>query len=411
MRYQNNIKLTEENYIQYKNPFIKLYVEAFSGILDKEELNPDEIEKKIKRWLSHKDNLILLKFENDHLAAFCAGYNTCCAESQKNNTGKTKDIWETFCGLGHFREEQETKELYFIDSPVASQQYKDRGYVEELIEQVIFSKSDDYCRFLLMTHRREKELEIYKERFRFIPLEYPGPDKGFTFLELNRAVKKVTYMMLLATVVKECGEELTEANYYDSDIILRQSEIGLTPYNGDRGFGRVRKTVAEKLSIVNSKLKTYNRDQGTDYRLLLLQGYKSLESQNEAFHAYRQKLAQRRLQFNNLYDFIEEIHRHVAVPTVAGYPTGGAVNVTIFDNQNRSFPDMGSHLYEYTSDKTTWDVKGLTPEQKANRQLLFDLMTGQGFAPFHDEWWRYSYGDREWAVYYNEPHAIYDHLV
>jgi D-alanyl-D-alanine dipeptidase len=33
----------------------------------------------------------------------------------------------------------------------------------------------------------------------------------------------------------------------------------------------------------------------------------------------------------------------------------------------------------------------------------------QGLAPFDGEWWHFSYGDREWAKYYEEEAAaIYD---
>lgn len=32
------------------------------------------------------------------------------------------------------------------------------------------------------------------------------------------------------------------------------------------------------------------------------------------------------------------------------------------------------------------------------------------FTPFDGEYWHFSYGDRERAFYYDQPHAIYDQV-
>jgi D-alanyl-D-alanine dipeptidase len=37
-------------------------------------------------------------------------------------------------------------------------------------------------------------------------------------------------------------------------------------------------------------------------------------------------------------------------------------------------------------------------------------MLGVGFAPFDGEWWHFSYGDKEWAAYYNKPNAVYEQI-
>jgi zinc D-Ala-D-Ala dipeptidase len=53
---------------------------------------------------------------------------------------------------------------------------------------------------------------------------------------------------------------------------------------------------------------------------------------------------------------------------------------------------------------------GLTDDQRANRALLHDAMVAAGFAPFYGEWWHFSYGDREWAAFYERPAALYGPL-
>jgi D-alanyl-D-alanine dipeptidase len=46
-------------------------------------------------------------------------------------------------------------------------------------------------------------------------------------------------------------------------------------------------------------------------------------------------------------------------------------------------------------------------EARANRRLLFHLMTGAGFAPNPFEWWHYGYGERMWAQLNRAPRAFY----
>ena len=42
-----------------------------------------------------------------------------------------------------------------------------------------------------------------------------------------------------------------------------------------------------------------------------------------------------------------------------------------------------------------------------NRQTLIAALTGAGFTNYPSEWWRWSFGDRYWAVIRRESHAIY----
>lgn len=49
----------------------------------------------------------------------------------------------------------------------------------------------------------------------------------------------------------------------------------------------------------------------------------------------------------------------------------------------------------------------ITEEQAYMRGMLHDVMLMEGFAPFYGEWWHFSYGDREWAVFYDSLEAIY----
>lgn len=103
----------------------------------------------------------------------------------------------------------------------------------------------------------------------------------------------------------------------------------------------------------------------------------------------------------------EEVHRLIAVPSVAGHPTGGAVDVVIVDKNSNTPIDFGSKIYDFkTKDCYTFSPY-ISEEAKKNRMLLRNAMMSQGFAPFDGEWWHFSYGDKEWAFYYKKDGAIY----
>jgi len=44
------------------------------------------------------------------------------------------------------------------------------------------------------------------------------------------------------------------------------------------------------------------------------------------------------------------------------------------------------------------------------RLLLHDLMIEAGFAPYYGEWWHFSYGDAEWAAFYEKSKTLYSLL-
>jgi len=98
------------------------------------------------------------------------------------------------------------------------------------------------------------------------------------------------------------------------------------------------------------------------------------------------------------------------------HTTGGAVDLTILDDKGEEL-DMGTGFDAFT-DRTRTDYyehvnaqkHGGNPEDirkiRANRRLLYRIMTQAGFTNLPSEWWHYDYGDRFWAYYTGRP-AIY----
>jgi D-alanyl-D-alanine dipeptidase len=152
----------------------------------------------------------------------------------------------------------------------------------------------------------------------------------------------------------------------------------------------VRKSVADKLNQVQKKLKR---------QLQIADGYRTPAYQESYF--LKEMLVQYdpELEFNAL---LEKVHQFVALPSVAGHPTGGAVDMTI------EGIDMGGEIADFSIPELIPTYSTLvTPEQAKWRILLHDLMVEEGFAPFYGEWWHFSYGDREWAAFYGAAESLY----
>ena len=162
----------------------------------------------------------------------------------------------------------------------------------------------------------------------------------------------------------------------------------------------VRDSVARKLASVEA----YLRKQG--YCLRVVYGYRHPDIQMAYFTKRKYEIAKEKPGISDK-DLESYVHNFVAVPDIAGHPTGAAIDATLTTLDGDEV-DMGSAIADYSDEdiiKTQAD--GLTSEQIKNRKLLHDAMVGEGFAPFYGEWWHFSYGDREWAAFY-EKEALYD---
>jgi len=188
-------------------------------------------------------------------------------------------------------------------------------------------------------------------------------------------------------------EPLVDLRKYDHSIVDKYIKHDMLSYTGDVMY--VRDSLAKKLASINANLKPMG------YHLNVAYGYRHPDIQKEYFIKRRDAI---RLQFPTYSD--DELdrytHNFVAVPDIAGHPAGAAVDVTIVTAEGNEL-DMGTGIAEYHDpNKIKTFAIGLTTDQVRNRTLLHDLMIDEGFAPFYGEWWHFSYGDREWAAFYNK---------
>lgn len=210
----------------------------------------------------------------------------------------------------------------------------------------------------------------------------------------------VKYTQLLTVPVKECDEPLVNIVNIPSGYLPKMQDMRLV--SGDDIF--VRKSVLDHLCSAQQKLQ----DTNSRLSLHITYGYRTLQIQTERFLDRLTVVGKK--YYPNPTDLYEAVHRSVAVPSVSGHPTGGAVDVFIVNKNTRRQLDFGSPIYNYSTHRYYVFSNETTKAQRKNRMLLRKVMMGASFAPFDGEWWHFSYGDREWAFYYKKPYAIYDQI-
>jgi len=158
----------------------------------------------------------------------------------------------------------------------------------------------------------------------------------------------------------------------------------------------VRKSIYKKLQNIDASLKRKKKYENC--QLVVVYGYRSLDVQQEMFNDEQKKIKTANPNLSDI-EIAEIVHRRIAVPSVAGHPTGGAVDVTIYDFANEQYFDFGTDIRDFSTKDRYYDSPFITKPQKANRLLLRQIMTTEDFAPYNGEWWHFSYGDKEWAFY------------
>ena len=207
----------------------------------------------------------------------------------------------------------------------------------------------------------------------------------------------------MAIPIKDCGEQLVNLKKDEPHIFAGDSPPKLQPYVASGMW--VRQGVRDRIVEAQRLLTTLN----SDLTLLVCYGYRHPEIQKNYFETYREQVTREHPEWSKL-EVLEYTHHYLAIPEVAGHPAGAAIDLTIVDEKKASI-DMGSTIGQLIEIAKVPTVSpGLTEEQQDNRLLLREIMTLAGFAPYDFEWWHFSYGDREWACYYNQPNAIYGEI-
>ena len=87
----------------------------------------------------------------------------------------------------------------------------------------------------------------------------------------------------------------------------------------------------------------------------------------------------------------------------SGHSRGSTVDLTIIDANTGTPLDMGS-AYDFFGIQSWVNYNGITNEQKANRQLLQEVMAKYGFKNYPKEWWHFTLKDEPFPdTYFNFP--------
>lgn len=165
---------------------------------------------------------------------------------------------------------------------------------------------------------------------------------------------------------------------------------------------RVREAITEKLSRINTKLRTQNKV------LYIRSVWRSHQHQKEMLL--------------NKYKFLEKLHpgkttnqlkviiaHFIAPEKESMHHSGGAVDALIFDRETNQILDFGCndgdnidlsvHCYPFHPD--------ISELAKKNRKLLIGLFEQEGFVVNLKEFWHFDYGNVAWAASKQLDCAIY----
>jgi D-alanyl-D-alanine dipeptidase len=202
-----------------------------------------------------------------------------------------------------------------------------------------------------------------------------------------------TAAAMKAMPVQECGESLVP--------VAETADLAFGP---PLPFAWLREGALARLRHAAALVRARN----PQWRLQLLYAYRSLAAQREGFAASRARAQAAHPGWTG-EALDEEAHLFAALPEVAGHPTGGAVDVTILEH---GVPlDMGTAYGDWASPLIFTFAEGVPEPAMRHRTALREAMVAAGFAPFNGEWWHFSYGDREWALVWDAPAALYTQLA
>lgn len=208
--------------------------------------------------------------------------------------------------------------------------------------------------------------------------------------------RMVLYVDLVKIPLKENGEKLVKIINTKN---LKTREINPQTRKIIEKDIFVRESVATKLEEASVLLASRSED----YVLEVIYGHRSMAIQRDLFELYKNKYSKK---YSGIA-LLEATHRSIAVPEVAGHPTGGAVDIRILRKEKPI--NMGTTIWEFVPDSFTFSPF-ISKQAWDNRGLLREIMQHVGFAPYDGEWWHFSYGDKEWARYYRVSAALYDQL-
>lgn len=204
---------------------------------------------------------------------------------------------------------------------------------------------------------------------------------------------------LKKVLIKDCKEELIDLKTIDSSWIIlpRKDNIRVT---GNTIF--LRKTVANKLKRINKNLEK------SELTLKIVDGYRLPEVQKE-YWDYQLEITKKEHPERSKKEIENEAIKFCANPELSYHPTGGAVDLTLVNLKTKKELPMGTKINDF-SVKSYAHFPDLSENEIKNRENLFKEMNKENFYNYPAEWWHFSYGTTDWALFYKKTFAIYSNV-
>jgi zinc D-Ala-D-Ala dipeptidase len=169
--------------------------------------------------------------------------------------------------------------------------------------------------------------------------------------------------------------------------------------------GRVRipgEAAYARQSIVNALYKAGQELGKLDLALKIFDAYRPIEFQRAR---HKQIFEQMKAQYPKLNDDeVREHMQHMVCPPsndpkrASPHVTGGAVDLTITDSYGYE-KDMGTLYGDHGHPLVPTNAEGLTPSQRAHRDLLIEVLGNLGLTNHPKEWWHFEGGTQNNSHY------------
>lgn len=221
----------------------------------------------------------------------------------------------------------------------------------------------------------------------------------------NNQIILIADPRILAIEIQENADPLVDIKNQNIIAIGPSPEI---PNNTD--YTKMRKSVYDKLVQAQKTLPN-------GLLFCLYEAYRSLSLQQMLFENRYKEIKSKHTDYSEDEIFDETIKmvspvinkdKSINIPP---HSTGAAADVYLIDSNGEAI-EMGIHPKDWLLDTedalSISDSQVISEEAKKNRKIMSQALTQVGFVNYPTEYWHWSYGDRYWAYFQKQPHAIYD---
>ncbi len=174
------------------------------------------------------------------------------------------------------------------------------------------------------------------------------------------------------------------------DVVLEVRYAGKNNFLGTPVTGYNRHTVILTAQAAKALQKVQKELKNQGYCLKVFDGYRPQRAVNH-FISWA-KINRDTLKKQQFYPDVDkkDLFNLGYISTRSGHSRGSTVDLTIIDASTGKEIDMGGS-YDFFGELSHHNYTLISEDQKNNRLLLKNIMMKQGFRPYTQEWWHYTY--------------------